>query len=212
MSGTPGDDVRARFHESTSRHLIGALTPEVELRLPDSVEEHEHHLDALWALGDRPSLDPAPLFSDEERARQAALAALRGPPLEHRLLWVAGGEVIGCYWGVQDDHCRYYMTSTVLRPDYQGRGVYRAFLPRLVAAVRETGFHEIYSRHRADNNAVLVPKLKAGFVIAGFDVAPRHGLLVQLRLYLNEGLGRLFAYRIDGRQAVELRAAGLPVP
>ena len=29
---------------------------------------------------------------------------------------------------------------------------------------------------------------------------------------LHEGLGRLFAHRIDGRQAAELRAAGLAVP
>ena len=212
MSGDPGDDIRRRFDDSTRRHLIGTLVPGVELRLPDSAEEHERQLDALWATGDRPSIDPAPLFSDEERSRQAAISGLRPAPLEHRLVWVAGGEVIGCYWGVQEDPARYYMISTVVRPDHQGRGIYTAFLPRLIAAVRETGFNEIHSRHRADNNAILVPKLKAGFFIAGFDVAPRHGILVVLRLYLHEGLGQLFAHRIDGRHAPELRAAGLPVP
>ncbi len=212
MSVGPGDDLRERFEASTRRHLHGPLVAGVELRPPAGIEEHERRLDALWAFGTRPSLDPAPLFSDEDRARQADLAALRGAPLEHRLLLIAGGEVIGCYWGVQEDHGRYYMISTVLRPDHQGRGIYSAFLPRLVAAVREIGFHEIHSRHRADNNAILVPKLKAGFAIAGFEVAPRHGILVHLRLYLHEGLGQLFAHRIDGRHAPELRAAGLPVP
>lgn len=121
-------------------------------------------------------------------------------------------EVVGCYWGFHEDYGRYSMINTVVRRDHQGRGLYTAFLPRLVAAVREVGFREIDSRHRADNNAVLVPKLKAGFVIAGFEIAPRFGILIHLRLYLHAGLGRLFAHRVDGSQAGELRAAGLELP
>lgn len=206
-------DVRERFEEATRRHLEGELVPGVTLR-PAGADEYEQHREALWAAaGDqRPALDPAPLFSDADRARGAALAALRGAPLEHRHLWLAGGQVIGAYWGFQEDYGRYYMINTVVRPDHQGRGLYSAFLPRLIAAVREVGFREIYSRHRADNNAILVPKLKAGFAIAGFEVAPRFGVLVHLRLYLHDGLARLFAHRIDGSHTGELRAAGLRLP
>jgi hypothetical protein len=68
------------------------------------------------------------------------------------------------------------------------------------------------SRHRADNNAVIVPKLRAGWVIAGFEVAPRFGLLVHLRRYLLDGFARAFAYRVDGGHAEALRAAGVKIP
>lgn len=207
-----GDDVRKRFEEASLRHLTGELAPGVQMR-PASAEEYEQHREALWeGASDRPAIDHGPLFSDDDRARVAALASVRGRQLEHRLLFTAGGEVIGGYWGVQEDYGRYYMINTVVRRDHQGRGLYTAFLPRLIAAVGAVGFREIYSRHRADNNAVLVPKLKAGFVIAGFEVAPRFGVLIHLRLYLHAGLGRLFAHRIDGSHAAALRASGLDLP
>jgi len=206
------DDVRARFDDATRRHLTGPLVPGVELRLA-TADEHQAHQDALWASSsEQPAPDLQPLFSDGDRAAFAALAAVRGPALSHRVLLCAGDEVVGTYHGVQEDHGRYYMVNTVVRRDVQGRGLYRAFLPRVVAAVREAGFREIHSRHRADNNAVLVPKLKAGFVITGFEIAPRDGILVALCLYLHGGLGKLFHYRVDGSHAAALRAAGVPLP
>jgi GNAT superfamily N-acetyltransferase len=206
-----GDDVRERFEQASRRHLTGELAAGVEMR-PASADEYERHKTALWLGVGREAIDAAPLFSDEDRARYAALASLRGAQLEHRLLWTAGDQVVGSYWGFQEDYGRYYMINTVVHPDYQGRGLYSAFLPRLIAAVAEVGFREIYSRHRADNNAILVPKLKAGFVIAGFEIAPRFGMLVHLRLYLHRGLAQLFAHRIDGSGAAELRAGGVELP
>jgi GNAT superfamily N-acetyltransferase len=124
----------------------------------------------------------------------------------------AAGEPIGIYQGEQQDSGRYYMASTILRPEWRGRGVYRALLAQIEAAVRASGFLEMASRHRADNNAVIIPKLRAGWVIAGFDVAMKYGLLVQLRRFLHDGLGDAFGYRIDGRHVEALRAAGVKLP
>jgi hypothetical protein len=42
-------------------------------------------------------------------------------------------------------------------------------------------------------------------LICGFEIAPRFGLLVHLRRYLNDGLERAFQHRIDGAFATEMR-------
>ena len=100
----------------------------------------------------------------------------------------------------------------MIHPAWRGRGLYRALLPRVVAAARDAGFREVVSRHRADNNPILVPKLRAGFVISGFDVSPRWGLLVHLRRYLVEELALMHAYRVDGAEREALVARGVKVP
>jgi GNAT superfamily N-acetyltransferase len=208
------EDARRRFDDATRTHLYVALPHGVEVA-PCSPEEWKQLSDAWWAVEPRPRIDVATLRSEAERAGVADLdAALGAQPgrLEHRVVLRAAGEPIGIYQGEQQDSGRYYMASTILRPEWRGRGVYRALLAQIEAAVRASGFLEMSSRHRADNNAVIIPKLRAGWVIAAFDVEPRYGLLVHLRRYLHDGLGRAFGYRIDGRHADVLRAAGAKVP
>jgi len=208
----PPDDVRALFDDATRRHLLGELAPGVAIRAAPA-DEHEAHEDRLWATAtDRRPPDSSRLFGDGDRARVRAIDGLRGAGLEHRLLFCAGDDVVGTFRGAQGERGTYVMWNTVVRRDLQRRGLYRAFLPRLIAAVREVGFREIHSRHHADNNAVLVPKLRAGFVITGFEVSPRDGILVDLRVFLHDGLGKLFAHLIDGSHAAELRAAGVALP
>lgn len=206
------DDGRARFASATATHLTGALTPEVDLE-PVDVATWERHNQALWDGADErpPAFDLRRVMTDDERARGADLEATLGPTLGHRVLLRAGAEVVGAYWGQQDTWQRYYMVYSVVRRDWQRRGLYRALLPRVVAAATAAGFREIYSRHRADNNAVLVPKLKAGFAIGGFEIAPRFGLLVHLRYYPGDGMRATFAHRVDGAHAAALRDRGLPV-
>lgn len=203
------DDARARFAAATEEHLTGPLVAGVEIRAVDAARWHEV-IDSMWTgTLDRPGLDLAPLFTEEQRAAIADLDATISARMEHRLLFESDGEVVGGYWGQQETWGRYYMTVSVFRPDWRGRGLYTALLPRVVAAAAASGFREIYSRHRADNNAILVPKLRAGFAIAAFEVTPRWGLTVHLRRYLVDGLTLVHGHRIDGGHAAELRARGL---
>jgi GNAT superfamily N-acetyltransferase len=206
------DDARARFTTATVRHLSTPLPGGVTIRAVDALVWHEV-VDAMWTgTMDRPGLDLGPLFAAEQSAALADLDAAIGARLEHRLLFEHGGEVVGGYWGQQETFGRYYMTVSVFRPEWRGRGLYTALLPRIVACAADAGFREIYSRHRADNNAILVPKLRAGFVIAAFEVAPRWGLTVHLRRYLVDGLTDVHAYRIDGARVPELRERGMKLP
>jgi GNAT superfamily N-acetyltransferase len=213
MPHTPSADAaRARFATATTTHLCGPLTDAVRLELVD-VATWEQHNRALWDdAGDRgPAFDLRLAMTEDEQARAMDLEAALTPTLSHRVLLYAGDQVIGAYWGMQESWQRYYMVYSVVRRAWQGRGIYTALLRRVLAAATEAGFREIYSRHGADNNAVLVPKLKAGFKLAAMEVAPRFGVLVHLRYFPGEGMRQLAEHRIDGRHAAALRARGLPI-
>jgi hypothetical protein len=64
-----------------------------------------------------------------------------------------------------------------------------------ITKAQEDGFQEITSRHHADNNAVIIPKLKTGFVIKGFEINPRFGLLVNLVCYKSENILKIHNQR-----------------
>ena len=92
------------------------------------------------------------------------------------------------------------MSVTALAPAWRRRGVYGAFLGALLDACETAGFLEVVSRHHADNNAVLVPKLRAGFVIGGFEMSARHGLLVTLTYRFSQRARALYSRRVTGSE------------
>lgn len=202
------DAARARFAAATDEHLTAPLADGIEIRHVTRAEAVAT-ADRLWDDDPRPPARMAAVYSRDEAARLADLAAASGEPLAHQLRFVRDGEEVGCYVGFQESFGRYYMAISILHRELRGRGLYKAMLGRVVAAVRDAGFAEIYSRHRVDNNAVLVPKLKAGFTIAAFEITPRYGTLVHLRRYLVPGLEELYENRVDGAHAESLRARGI---
>lgn len=205
------DVARTRFTTATTEHLTAPLAPDVSIRHVGEAEWHAT-VDAMWTETlDRPGLELTPLFTPEQAAGFRDLDAIVGDRLHHRMLFEAGGATIGGYWGQQETFGRYYMTVSVFRPEWRARGLYKALLERVTAAVRAGGFREMYSRHRADNNAILVPKLRSGWLIAAFEVAPRWGLTVHLRKYLVDGLDLVHEYRVDGARIAELRERGMKI-
>ncbi|MBW2462132.1 MAG: hypothetical protein JRH11_10835 [Deltaproteobacteria bacterium] len=132
-------------------------------------------------LSDHPFVEPPALFGEVEAERAAALDGLiTSARLHHRYGFWDGERLVGVYRGRQGEGGAYHMTVTALEESWQRRGVYRAFLPKVLEAAREVGFVEVVSRHHADNNPVLVAKLRQGFVITGFDANLRTGLMVCL--------------------------------
>lgn len=207
------DDLRARFDELTDQACAEPLCGRYRVRRVTADGEWEQLVPRIRdaAFPQEARIDTSKLYDAAARERLSALGqSLGAQPLAHRLAICEGDEVIGCYWGEQDGADRYYMISTTILPSHQGRGIYKELLDRLIAITREVGFVQMWSRHHADNNQVLVPKLKAGFVVAGFEVSPNYGLLVHLRRYLNEPLEELYRYRVDGTgRGAALRRAGI---
>lgn len=107
----------------------------------------------------------------------APLAPLQGK----RYAWIIahGGEVAGWQISRQWDARTAYMVNTALLPGHRGRGVYTRLLPPVLAALRAEGYSLVRSHHHATNNAVLVPKLRAGFRVQGLEV-DHHGAVAVL--------------------------------
>ena len=92
-------------------------------------------------------------------------------------------KLVGWCWGFQVNAIEFYMCNSAVFPEYRRNGIYTELIKRLITKVQEDGFQEITSKHHPDNNAVIIPKLKAGFIIQGFEINPRFGLLVKLVIY-----------------------------
>jgi GNAT superfamily N-acetyltransferase len=113
--------------------------------------------------------------------------AARPPvPLGETFTWglFAGDELVGWSHAEQRDERTVDMADTGLLPEHQGRGLYTRLLPTLLGTFRAAGYALVTSRHRATNNAVLVPKLRAGFFIQGLNLY-EGGLNVTLALALD---------------------------
>lgn len=137
------------------------------------------------------------------------------PPEYPRYAWLIGhsGEVIGWHYSRQWDARTAYMVNTALLPAHRGRGLYSRVLPPVLAALEAQGYGLVRSHHHATNNAVLVPKLRAGFRLQGLQVDD-HGVMAVLVL----SFGGLYRDYMDVRSGLTqprsevARALGLERP
>lgn len=106
-----------------------------------------------------------------------------------------GDQFVGWHVGVQDTWDRFYMMNSAVLPPFRRQGIYAALVRVIIERVRDRGFQIIYSRHHAGNNAVIIPKLRAGFTITGFELTDQYGLLVQLSYYFNPTRRKVLHYR-----------------
>ena len=105
------------------------------------------------------------------------------------------GQLVGWSSGWHErDRC-YYMASSGVVPEHQGRGIYSALLQAAVAHARSTGAQIVRSQHSVLNNRVIACKLKRGFHISGLSVSAHMGSLVELVLHLSEPRLELFRNR-----------------
>lgn len=112
-------------------------------------------------------------------------------------IYVLKGEVrIGWFWGEQRDKETFYMVNTGLYKEYRNKGIYKAMLPVILDLVEKEGFQIVTSKHIVTNNQVIVPKLKAGFLITSLEVYDVFGVLVTLSYYFNKTRRKVVDYRV----------------
>ena len=149
------------------------------------------HLDSLYALSET-----------EQNALDTLGERLAG---RYRLgFGIFQGETfVGWHLGQQTLAEVFEMSRTGISQEHRGRGLYTALLPFVLGHLKHAGFQIVTSRHNLTNNAVIIPKLKAGFVISGFEINDRFGTLVQLSYYFNPLRRKMLDVRVGQRKPDE---------
>lgn len=148
------------------------------------VFEEDHSYD-LWEL-----------LSESELDNFKSLGRDLGSPYKLYLgVFDDSDEFVGWSWGFQENSANFYMCNSAVLPAYRRRGVYSKLLSKCTETLREKGFQLIYSRHCATNNAVIIPKLKAGFIISKMEIDDKFGVMIHLHYYVNKTRKKIMDYR-----------------
>jgi ribosomal protein S18 acetylase RimI-like enzyme len=137
---------------------------------------------------DNHDIDIFRFLSEEDKDKIAKLEKLSSNQYGLYLTAWDGEQLIGWSWGFQKNAIEFYMCNSAVIPEYRRQGIYTKLIEQIVKRAQDDGFQEITSKHHADNNAVIIPKLKLDFVIQGFEVNPRFGVLVNLVCYKNSSI------------------------
>lgn len=142
----------------------------------------------------------ANMLSEKEKVEIGRLYKNLGEPYRLNLYILCGEEKIGWCFGAQTDFETFNMTNTAIFKGHRNKGIYKALLPAIIKIIKEQGFQKICSRHAATNNQVLIPKLREGFTISGFEISDMFGLLIWLTYYFNETRRKVVDFRVGEAQ------------
>ncbi|MFN5539387.1 MAG: GNAT family N-acetyltransferase [Candidatus Melainabacteria bacterium] len=136
------------------------------------------------------------LLTNKEKISRSELAKNAGTPYKLRLYILKNSEIVGWFYGEQKDSETFQMIQTAIFQEHQNKGIYKALLPIILEILKEKGFQKVFSRHKATNNQVIIPKLRQGFMITAFEVIDIFGVLIHLTYYFNENRQKLINYRV----------------
>jgi GNAT superfamily N-acetyltransferase len=112
---------------------------------------------------------------------------------EHILFTTAANTCVGWSTGAMLDPSTFFMSYSAVIPRYQQLGIYSAFLGIFLRYLHALGYERVTSNHMVKNRAVLIAKLKAGFVITGTILDERWGAQAALTYFFYEDRRRGFA-------------------
>ncbi len=136
------------------------------------------------------------LLTNKEKISRSELAKNIVPSYQLRLDILKDSKKIGWFYGEQKDSETFQMIQTAIFQEHQNKGIYKALLPIILEILKEKGFQKVFSRHKATNNQVIIPKLRQGFMITAFEVIDIFGVLIHLTYYFNENRQKLINYRV----------------
>jgi len=179
------------------------ISDEVEARVLEE-KEFDSYFNQFYraVFTDRGSFAPGSVLSDAEKASLKLLRKNMGRPVYLRVGLFARNEFIGWHTGDQRSGEEFYMRNTGVLSAWRGRGIYKALLPHVIDCCVREGFQVISSKHNATNNPVIIPKLRAGFVITGLELSDRFGTMIRLEYFTNAKRRQMMDYRsgqIDAR-------------
>ena len=141
-------------------------------------------------------LSPGYAYSDMEKQRLEPLRERLASAYALRLGIFREDTFVGWHLGLQVAPSNFMMVSTGILEEHRRKGIYTALLPLILERVRAEGFQVVSSRHNLTNNAVIIPKLKAGFIISGFEISDMYGTLAQLSYFFNAARRKMMDVRV----------------
>jgi len=136
------------------------------------------------------------LYTDEEKEKLYSLANNMQQDLRMYLIALVDGEIAGWSWGFQKSRAEFYMCNSAVLSQFRNQGIYTKMVEKVLEKACSLGFQEITSKHHACNNDVLIPKLKKGFMISGFEINARFGMMVNLLYLPNKKVEAIYQQRI----------------
>lgn len=88
-----------------------------------------------------------------------------------------------------------HMVNSGVFPGLRRRGIYSRLVEATIAYADSHGFLRIISRHVPSNNAVIIPKLRLGFMVSGFEYSEIYGPLVRLTYLIGHKRRELYRAR-----------------
>ncbi|WP_330083143.1 GNAT family N-acetyltransferase [Methylocystis iwaonis] len=151
------------------------------------------------------SYDIQHVLTDAEQQRIKELEVNLGAPYKLYLgVFDIENEFVGWSWGKQENASTFYMVSSAVLERHRHKGIYSALIAHSIERLSKAGFQLVYSRHCATNNDVIIPKLKAGFIISKMEIDDRYGVLIHLHYYTNSYRRRIMDYR-SGQETPDLK-------
>ncbi|MEN0059321.1 MAG: GNAT family N-acetyltransferase [Bdellovibrio sp.] len=103
-----------------------------------------------------------------------------------RLVVLLNNELVGWHTGYEQNAETYYMQNSAVLEKYRNQKIYSQLLDVVLDRIQSEGFQVVLSTHHPHNSAVLIPKLRRGFFIAGMHFDERFRSLVELKYLFNE--------------------------
>ena len=97
-----------------------------------------------------------------------------------------GDSLVGWTFARPEGASHLYMINSGVAPAERRQGVYTELARLVIEHARSHGYVAVLSRHAANNNAVIVAKLKLGFFVSGFEYSEVYGPLVRLTFLVGE--------------------------
>lgn len=141
------------------------------------------------------SMDVRKVLSEEELDRVRSLQKNLSQMFRFNLCVFRDDEFCGWFTGGQHNPDTFYMRNSAILPEHRRKGIYTALMYEVLERVKAQGFQIVLSRHTTTNNSIIIPKLKAGFIITALEISDRFGTLVHLSYYFNETRRRIMEFR-----------------
>lgn len=135
----------------------------------------------------------AEAIAEEAAARPAG--AERELPAPFGLVAYRGDVLVGWTQGYRQGRSDFCMLNSGVAASARRSGVYTALVEAVLVHAASQGYARVNSRHAASNTAVLIAKMRLGFLVSGFEYSEVYGPLVQLSHFVGEARRRLYQAR-----------------